>query len=65
MTLYAVDFGPTADLLDQGIASAVTETGGLMFFCQYPGPTTGGRPIYDGRFNMTERRAISEENVER
>ena len=22
--------------------------------------TTGGRPIYDGRFNMKERRAIAE-----
>ncbi len=43
----------------------VTETGGLMLFVQYQGPTTGGRPIYDGRFNMTARRPISEENVER
>ena len=38
---------------------------GLMLFVQYQGPTTGGRPIYDGRFNMKERRAIAEENVER
>ena len=29
-----------------------TTTGGLMLFVQYQGPTTGGRPIYDGRFNM-------------
>jgi hypothetical protein len=43
----------------------VTETGGLMLFVQYQGPTTGGRPVYDGRFNMTTRRQISEENVER
>ncbi|MGZ6132052.1 MAG: hypothetical protein ACXWLF_08505, partial [Myxococcaceae bacterium] len=43
----------------------ITETGGLMLFVQYQGPTTGGRPIYDGRFNMTERRPITEENVER
>jgi quercetin dioxygenase-like cupin family protein len=42
-----------------------TETGGTMLFVQYQGPTTGGRPIYDGRFNMKERRAIAEENVER
>jgi hypothetical protein len=27
-----------------------------MLFVQYPGPTTGGRPIYDGRFNVKERR---------
>ena len=33
-----------------------TETGGLMLFVQYPGPSTGGRPIYDGRFNMQARR---------
>ena len=41
-----------------------TETGGVMFFVQYQGPTTGARPIYDGRFNMTERKALSEENLE-
>ena len=29
-----------------------TETGGEMAFVQYPGPTTGGRPIYDVRFNV-------------
>ena len=43
----------------------ITETGGLMLFVQYQGPTTGGRPVYEGRFNMTARRSISEENVER
>jgi quercetin dioxygenase-like cupin family protein len=41
----------------------VTESGGLMLFVQYPGPTTGGRPIYDGRFNVKERRP-SEERVD-
>ena len=30
----------------------------------YQGPTTGGRPIYEGRFNMTARKRIEEENVE-
>ena len=29
-----------------------TETGGEILIVQYPGPTTGGRPIYDKRFNM-------------
>ena len=29
-----------------------TETGGPVLFVQYPGPTTGGRPIYDGRINL-------------
>jgi hypothetical protein len=41
-----------------------TETGGLMLFCQYQGPTTQGRPIYDGRFNMKARKPISEERVD-
>ena len=41
-----------------------TETGGVMFFVQYQGPTTGGRPIYDGRFNMTERKPLSEEQLD-
>ena len=41
-----------------------TDTGGLMLFVQYQGPTTGGRPIYEGRFNMTARKRIEEENVE-
>jgi hypothetical protein len=34
-----------------------------MFFVQYQGPTTGGRPIYDGRFNMAERKPLSDENL--
>ncbi len=41
-----------------------TETGGLMLFVQYPGPTTGGRPVYDGRFNMTERKKIEDERID-
>ena len=42
-----------------------TATGGLMLFVQYQGPTTGGRPVYDDRFNLKERRPLSEENTER
>jgi len=41
-----------------------TETGGLMLFVQYQGPSTGGRPIYDGRFNMTERKAVEDERTD-
>jgi quercetin dioxygenase-like cupin family protein len=41
-----------------------TETGGLMFFVQYTGPSTGKGPIYDGRFNMQERKPLSEENLQ-
>ena len=41
-----------------------TESGGLMLFVQYQGPTTGGRPIYDGRFNMTERKAVEDERTD-
>lgn len=29
-----------------------TETGGTLFFVQYQGPTTGGRPVYEGRMNI-------------
>jgi hypothetical protein len=29
-----------------------TATGGTIFFVQYPGPTTGAPPIYDGRMNL-------------
>ena len=45
-------------------ADLSTETGGLMLFVQYQGPTTGKGPIYDGRFNMQERRPLSEENLQ-
>lgn len=38
-----------------------TETGGLMLFVQYQGPSTGQRPIYDGRFNVAERRPLDQE----
>ncbi len=41
-----------------------TDTGGLMLFVQYQGPTTGERPIYDGRFNMTERKKVEEERID-
>ncbi len=43
----------------------VTETGGEMLFVQYPGPRTGGRPIYDGRFNLTARRPVADERTDR
>ena len=38
-----------------------TETGVTIVFCQYPGPTTGARPIYEDRFDIDERRDWSEE----
>ncbi len=41
-----------------------TETGGDIFIVQYPGPTTGERPIYAGRFNMEKRKTVSEERVD-
>ncbi len=41
-----------------------TETGGEILIVQYPGPSTGGRPIYDDRFNMKERRAVSSERTD-
>ena len=42
-----------------------TETGGQMVFVQYQGPSTGGRPIYDGRFNMQERIAVVDERTDK
>ncbi len=41
-----------------------TETGGEILIVQYPGPTTGGRPIYDDRFNMTTRKSLNEERTD-
>jgi quercetin dioxygenase-like cupin family protein len=41
-----------------------TETGGVMLFVQYQGPTTGKGPIYDGRFNMEARKPLSEERLD-
>jgi hypothetical protein len=42
-----------------------TKTGGLMLIVQYPGPTTGGRQIYDNRFNLEQRRPIDQERTDR
>ena len=42
-----------------------TATGGEILIVQYPGPNTGGRPIYDDRFNLQERREISAERIDR
>ncbi len=41
-----------------------TDTGGQILIVQYPGPNTGGRPIYDDRFNLKQRRAIAEERTD-
>jgi len=35
-----------------------------MFFVQYVGPSTGKGPIYDGRFNVQERKPLSQENLQ-
>jgi hypothetical protein len=42
-----------------------TQTGGEILIVQYPGPTTGGRPIYDDRFNLRERRPLAAERTDR
>ena len=41
-----------------------TATGGEILIVQYPGPSTGERPIYAGRFNMETRKALAEERVD-
>lgn len=38
-----------------------TETGGTMVVVQYQGPTTGGPPIYDKRFNVAERKPVDQD----
>ena len=35
-----------------------------MVFVQYPGPTTGEGPVYDGRFNVEERPDLTVENLD-
>jgi hypothetical protein len=42
-----------------------TETGGTVLFVQYPGPTTGARPIYDGRMNLKAAQRPEEIDLER
>ena len=41
-----------------------TENGGVILFVQYPGPTTGACPIYDGRFNLEKRSPLSQEPLD-
>jgi ChrR Cupin-like domain len=41
-----------------------TDTGGVMLFVQYQGPTTGKAPIYDGRFNVEQRKPLAEEQLD-
>ena len=39
-------------------------SGGGILILQYPGPTTGERPIFDGRFNMTKRNGVARERID-
>ena len=41
-----------------------TETGGVIIYVQYPGPTTREAPIYDGRFNLDQRKPVEEERTD-
>ena len=41
-----------------------TEKGCKILFVQYPGPTTGARPIYDGRFNQTDMPKLEDQDLE-
>ncbi len=58
--MSAIDWSKSASL---GIEFS-PETGGQIFIVQYPGPTTRGRPIYDERFNMKERKPLPEERTD-
>lgn len=42
-----------------------TETGGTVLFVQYPGPTTGARPIYDGRMNLKQPPRVEDQDLNR
>ena len=42
-----------------------TQTGCRILFVQYPGPNTGGRPIYDGRFDQTKMPDIESPDLNR
>ena len=46
------------------IAGLEEITGGEILIVQYPGPSTGERPIYDGRFNKAERIEVAKERVD-
>ena len=41
-----------------------TRTGGQILFVQYQGPTTGKRPIYDGRFNLVRHADLEKERLD-
>ncbi len=41
-----------------------TDTGGVWLLVQYPGPSTGKPAIYDGRFNVAERKLLAEERLD-
>ena len=42
-----------------------TQTGCTIVFMQYPGPTTGARPLYQGRFDDTVRMSGTAPDLER
>ena len=42
-----------------------TQSGCRILFVQYPGPNTGARPIYDGRFDRTEKPDIENQDLTR
>jgi len=42
-----------------------TEDGCRILFLQYQGPTTGKGPIYEGRFDVEEVKAVEEEDLRR
>lgn len=42
-----------------------TDTGGTILFVQYPGASTGARPIYDGRMNLRETPSLPDQDLSR
>mgnify|MGYP003576278146 CR=1 FL=1 len=42
----------------------VTATGGTILYVQYQAPTTRARPLYQDRFNVKERKPVSQERLD-
>jgi hypothetical protein len=42
-----------------------TKNGCTVVFLQYPGPTTGARPLYDGRMNLKKAETPAEYDLNR
>ena len=56
---------PILDALPHEEHDMFTEHGCTMLFVQYPGPTTGARPVYEGRFDERANTSDADMDLER